>query len=167
MNKNKTTSIVLTALFSALCCVATMVVRIPSPLGGYINLGDGLCLLAGLTLGPVYGFAAAGLGSALADALSGYFIYIPATFLLKGALATAVWWLFKKVFKAKTLKQLIGCCALAQLITPIGYFLYEWMLYGIGAAAAIPGNLLQGVAGVVIAALLYPVIKNTFKEERL
>ena len=33
---------------------------------GYLNFGDGLCLLAGWILGPWYGFAAAGLGGALA-----------------------------------------------------------------------------------------------------
>ena len=50
-------------MFAALSCAATMVIRIPTPIGG-------LCLLAGWILGPWYGFAAAGLGSALADLLA-------------------------------------------------------------------------------------------------
>ena len=49
MKTNKTksiTTIVFTALMAAMCCVATMVIRLPSPMGGYLNLGDGLCLLS-------------------------------------------------------------------------------------------------------------------------
>lgn len=55
-------------MFAALSCAATMVIQIPIATG-YLNFGDGLCLLAGWILGPWYGFAAAGLGSALADLL--------------------------------------------------------------------------------------------------
>ena len=55
----------MTALFMALCCVATMVIQIPSPTQGYVNLGDCVVLLSGWLLGPWYGIAAAGIGSAL------------------------------------------------------------------------------------------------------
>ena len=54
------------ALLAALTCVATMIIKIPSPLKGYLNLGDCVVLLAGWMLSPTYGFLAAGLGSALA-----------------------------------------------------------------------------------------------------
>ena len=56
-------------MFAALSCAATMVIQIPIATG-YLNFGDSLCLLAGWILGPWYGFAAAGLGSALADLLA-------------------------------------------------------------------------------------------------
>ncbi|MBO5489614.1 MAG: ECF transporter S component, partial [Eubacterium sp.] len=77
--------IALTALFAALTCVATMVIRIPVPAtGGYLNLGDGFVILCGILLGPAYGFLAAGIGSGLADLLAGYTQYVPGTFLIKG-----------------------------------------------------------------------------------
>ena len=53
---NITKRIVMAALLTALTCVATMVVKIPSPLKGYLNLGDCVVLLSGWMLGPVYGF---------------------------------------------------------------------------------------------------------------
>ena len=53
-------------MFAALSCAATMVIQIPIATG-YLNFGDGLCLLAGWILGPWYGFAA---GSALAVLLA-------------------------------------------------------------------------------------------------
>lgn len=39
---------------------------------GYVNLGDCAVLISAWMLGPLYGGAAAGIGSALADLLSGY-----------------------------------------------------------------------------------------------
>ena len=44
-------------MFAALSCAATMVIQIPIATG-YLNFGDGLCLLAGWILGPWYSFAA-------------------------------------------------------------------------------------------------------------
>ena len=35
---NKTKKIVMAALLAALACVATMIIKIPSPLKGYLNL---------------------------------------------------------------------------------------------------------------------------------
>ena len=51
-----------TGVFAALCFVATVIVKIPQPSGGYFNLGDAFVLLSGWFLGPAYGAVAAGLG---------------------------------------------------------------------------------------------------------
>ena len=64
----------LTAVFMALICVATMVIQIPIPLG-YAHLGDCMILLATYLLGPVAGMLASGIGSAMADILTGYANY--------------------------------------------------------------------------------------------
>ena len=61
--------LVLSAMFAALCCVTTMLVQFPT-VAGYTNIGEGMCLLSGLVLGPWYGFFAAGIGSGLADLLA-------------------------------------------------------------------------------------------------
>ena len=39
-----------------------------------------------------------------------------------------------------------------------GYFLCEAMMYGMSAAASIPANFIQGVSGLAIAVVLYPVL---------
>ena len=83
----KLRKLVVTALLMALTCVATMVIQVPSPMNGYVNLGDCIVLLSGWLLGPVWGFAAGGIGSALADLLSGYAHYIPGTLIIKGLMA--------------------------------------------------------------------------------
>ena len=91
----KTKQIVTAALFAALACVATMVIKIPSPMDGYLNLGDCVVLAAGWLLAPGYGFLAAGLGSGLADLFSGYAAYAPATFAIKGLMALIAFYGFK------------------------------------------------------------------------
>ena len=84
------------ALFAALTCVMTMIVKIPVPAtGGYVNLGDCVVLLAGWVLGPMYGGAAAGLGSMLADLVSGYPLYAPGTFVIKACMAVCAWAVFR------------------------------------------------------------------------
>ena len=78
-------------MLAALTCIATMIIKIPSPLKGYLNLGDCVVLLSGWLLSPLYGFLAAGLGSGLADLISGYGVYVPATFIIKGVRAIAAY----------------------------------------------------------------------------
>ena len=90
--------LVLSAMFAALCCVTTMLVQFPT-VAGYTNIGEGMCLLAGLVLGPWYGFFAAGIGSALADLISGYAYYVPATFVIKGLVALVAALLLRPLLK--------------------------------------------------------------------
>ena len=90
-----TKKIVMASMLAALCCVATMIIKIPSPLKGYLNLGDCVVLLSGFMLSPLYGFLAAGVGSALADIFSGYLVYAPATFVIKGIMALIAFYGFK------------------------------------------------------------------------
>ena len=79
MENQKVRKLVLSALMAALVYVATSIIQIPSPVNGYVNLGDCFVLLSGWLLGPWYGAAAAGIGSMLVDLLSGYGHYVPGT----------------------------------------------------------------------------------------
>lgn len=164
--KNTTQKIVMTAMFSALICVATMIVKIPSPLKGYINLGDCIVLLAGWLLSPVYGFLAAGIGSALADLFSGYAVYAPVTFVLKGAMAIVAYYGYKLMSKkAKDIPSRIVSGTFSEGLMISGYFLFEGLLYGFAPSALnIPANAVQGVAGLILGILLIRVFeKNKIK----
>ena len=123
--KTKTQKMVLAALIASLTCVATMLIKIPSPLKGYLNLGDCVVLVSGWVLSPLYGFLAAGIGSALADVFSGYIIYAPATFVIKGLMALAAYLIFKTLnTKLKvTYSRVIGGI-IAEIIMVLGYFLF-------------------------------------------
>ena len=160
---SKTQKLVLAALVAALACVATMVVKIPSPMKGYVNLGDCIVLIAGWILSPWYAFLAAGIGSALADLFSGYVIYVPATFFIKGTMALIAYVIFRVLKKAtgRFFACLIGGVS-AELWMVLGYFLFEGVLYGFGPSLVnIPANAAQGVAGVVLGIVLIKALEKT------
>ena len=149
-------------MLAALCCVATMIIKIPLPLKGYLNLGDCIVLLSGWLLSPVYGFMAAGLGSALADLFAGYVTYAPATFLIKGLMALIAFIGFKfmhKRFGNLTARMISG--AAAEIFMIAGYWLFEGFLYGFGASAVnIPANGVQGIAGLVLGVVLTKIFER-------
>lgn len=160
---SKTQKIVVAALMAALACVATVIIKIPSPLKGYLNLGDCIVLLSGWLLSPGYGFLAAGLGSALADLFSGYATYAPATFLIKGIMALIVFACFKPMHKriGKLPAQIIGG-VLAEIAMVAGYFVFEGFLYGFAPSLVnLPANAAQGIAGIVIGLILIKVLEKT------
>ncbi len=77
--------LITSALFAAVVCAATLVIRIPVPAtSGYINLGDSMVFVSALLFGARIGGIAGGVGSALADILAGYGWYAPATLIIKG-----------------------------------------------------------------------------------
>ena len=161
--------LVFAALIAALACVATLVIHIPSPLGGYINLGDCIVLAGGWLLGPVYGFLAAGIGSALADVLLGYFVYAPATFLIKGLVAAFACVMLKSLGKIKN-KYLAFIISgiLAESVMVAGYFVFEGFMYGfVESLVNIPPNVVQSVAGVAVGTLLFALIDKTGAAKRL
>ncbi|MGN0252093.1 MAG: ECF transporter S component [Oliverpabstia sp.] len=153
--------LVITALFAALACVATMSIRIPTPgTNGYIHPGDAVVILSGIILGPVYGFLAGGIGSAMADLLGGYFIYVPITLIIKGLIALFSGIVYQRFGKTKKSRYI---CVILGGITDIvlvagGYFICEFFMYGAVAAASIPANLIQGAGGLIISLVLYPIL---------
>lgn len=159
---SKTKRIVITALMAAMVCVATMIIKIPSPMKGYLNIGDCIVLLCGWLLAPGYGFVAAGLGSALADMFSGYLTYAPATFLIKGSMALIAFACFKLMNKriGKLPSQIIGA-VLAEIVMVLGYYVFEGFMYGfIPSAVNIPANAVQGAAGLILGIILVKVFER-------
>ena len=168
MTDSKIRKLVLAALMAALCTVMTMVIQVPSPMQGYVNLGDCAVLISAWMLGPLYGGAAAGIGSALADLLSGYAHYVPGTFAIKLVMAVAAALIFRAATKkglsasSVLLGQIVGG-VVAEVIMVLGYFAYAslWLGKGLAAAASIPGNIVQGVFGLVAATVVYTVLSRS------
>ena len=161
--KTKTKKIVIAALIAALACIATMIIKIPSPLKGYINLGDCVVLTAGWMLSPAYAFLAAGLGSAFADIFSGYATYAPATFVIKGLMALIAFYGFKLLYKKLgNMPSRIISGVLAEMVMVLGYFVFEGFLYGFGASLVnIPANCIQGIAGLILGCILIKLFEKS------
>lgn len=162
MKQTHLIKMILTALFAALTCVFTLVVQVPSPMSGYINLGDCMVLSSGWLLGGGYGFLAAGIGSMLADLFTGYAHYAIGTFLIKGIMAALAAFLFAALAKALHSRPAgrILSALISEAFMVLGYFFYAGLFLGKGVAAAtsIPGNLVQGVIGAVAGILLTGVL---------
>ena len=103
----------------------------------------------------------------LADLLLGYGHYAPGTLVIKGLMALAAALLYKALGKntaASLVSGLVG-----EVIMVAGYFGYAALLLGkgIGAAASVPGNLVQGAVGLVAGFLLLQVAHRTHLEEKI
>ena len=143
MSDKKVRKLVVSALMAALTYVATMVIRIPSPMDGYVNLGDCFVLL------------------------SGYGYYAPGTFVIKGLDALVAALIFKAMGRTSVAAIVSGL--VGEIIMVVGYFGYAALLLGkgIGAAASIPGNLVQAAMGLVIGFVLLKITQKTRIAEKL
>lgn len=141
-----TKELCITALFTAIICVATLVIQIPIPLG-YAHLGDCMILLAASILNPICGLFAAGIGSALADILSGYAIWAIPTLIIKSFMPLIAYILFKK----KSFIFTFTGAVLSLLFMTLGYvvagsIIYQSIALGITQT---PGLLLKSLVNLV------------------
>ncbi len=158
--KIKTSDLTLTALFAAMVCVATILIKIPVPATqGYIHFGDAFVILAGIFPGMGLGMLSAGIGSGLADLFSGYPVYSPVTFGIKALCAITVSLIYKKTahrIPSPMARLILGGIASTAIVTG-GYLIFELILYGSAAFVEIPMNLIQGGSGIAISCALYPL----------
>lgn len=161
--RGRTRMLVMAALFAALGYVATRVLMVPSPTGGYMNMGDAVVLLGAFLLGPLWGAVAGGLGPALADLLAGYAAWVPGTLVIKAAMGLLAGGLYQVL--GRKAWALPVCGILAESVMVVGYWLYDGLfIVGsiMGAAVGIPSNLVQGGFGLVVSTLLALALrKNT------
>lgn len=165
----RTRQMVLAAMFVALGCVATMLVQIPSPTNGYLNLGDAVVLLGAYLLGPAYGAVAGGAGPALADLLSGYAMYVPGTLVIKALMGLTAALLYRALGRRTWAPAVCGLAA--ESIMVAGYLLYDGVLAAAGggdfslalaaSAAGIPSNLVQGAFGLAVSTLLVLALRRS------
>ncbi|MCI8328078.1 MAG: ECF transporter S component [Oscillibacter sp.] len=161
-------ALALTGLFAALSCAGTLALQVPSPTGGYLNLGDAVVILGAWLLGPAYGAVAGGIGPAMADLLSGYAAYVPATLIIKALMAVTAAGLYQALGK----RGLILCAAAAEIPMVAGYWLFDALLVSLssgaalplclaGSAAGIPSNLVQAVFGAAASTLLAMALRRS------
>ena len=137
-------------VFSAFIFLATQL-KIPTAIG-YANLGDGLILAASYFLGP-FAFFPAAIGSALADLIAGYPVYIPATFVIKGLMGLTAGYLLRK--DGISFVRRLLAAVLSEMLMVGGYFLFETLLYGIVAASgSLIANAVQGAVGIAVGLAL-------------
>lgn len=147
---NKTKLIVLNGLMIAFVCVATMVIQIPVPMTeGYVNLGDSIIFVTSIVFGPIPGMVAGGIGSALADILTGYSHWAIFTLIIKGLEGYIVGFIVRK--NTNLVKNIIATL-LGVIVMVCGYLLAGGFLQGslIVSLGSVPSNIIQGIMSMII-----------------
>lgn len=155
-NNDKIIKLVTAALLAAMTCIVTMTIQIPIGSGGYIHPGDAFVLISGIILGPIYGGLAAGIGSMMADLLSGYTQYALATLIIKFIAAMLGGYSYRHIRKS----SIILAGIFGGIVVTAGYFITDGILSGTlaGGLPYAPFNLLQNVMGIVLAFIILPLL---------
>lgn len=184
-----TKKLVLTALLAALT-VAGSAVRITVPLDiagtSSFHLGNILCALSGILLGPLYGGLAAGIGSAIYDILNPLYISeCWLTFLMKGAygvVAGLIAWRGKTAWSASSrlsylwalLATLGGALTYAALYLAKSYFYSGLLIHGLAPEAALltvvgklPATTFNAAIAVICAPLLAIAVDKALEKAHL
>lgn len=153
--KMRTADIAVTAVMTALVIVFTSFIKVPIGAGGYIHLGDLMILLSASILPLPFALLSSCVGAALSDVIVGAPIWAPFSLIVK---ALIVLCFTAKKDKILCARNFIGC-GLSCIITVVGYFFSEVIIYGNwGAYVSMPWNLVQAV----VAAVGYIVIGIAF-----
>lgn len=181
--KLTTKKIVLTALMAALTCAGSgMRIIMPLSIAGTtaFHLGNVMCALSGILLGPWLGGLGAGLGSMIFDMLHpAYISECWITFLFKGAyglLAGLVchagsknWGYGKAILGA-----LAGALTYAALYLAKSYFYNGLLVEGLTSDAAmltvigkLPATIFNGAVAVIFAPILAVAIRKALAKARL
>lgn len=156
----RTQRIVATSLMMGLIVVSTMFIRIPIPLTtGYVHLGDAMIFLSVIILGTRYAAIASSFGSTMGDLLSGFAMWAPWTFVIKGIMAIIAGLIFQSFMrnnKNGLTKAAIIAMIPAGIFMVIGYFIAEGFMYGswVTPWIGVPWNIGQFVVGIIISLII-------------
>ena len=147
MNATRLRRLCQCAIFAAVIYVFTAYLHVPS-FNGYTHIGDGFLYLAASLLPTGYAAAAGAVGAGLADLLSGYSIWAPATLVIKALTACFFTSRAPSFLCRRNLWALLPAAALCGA----GYYLYECAITGNFAAptAGIPGYLIQSALSSLV-----------------
>lgn len=191
MNQSKSKKAVLmlcmTAMMAALVALGSKLeIQIPSILGtNRFHLGNVMCALSGLLLGPWWGALASGLGSAIFDLFDPIRIAeAPITFVTKGVYGLVAGAVYFKVFKGKSnyvneaVASALAAVSYIVLYLAKSFFYNGLLIKGLTADAAwlavlerIPTSVFNGIVAVIFAPILgvalHKALKAAHLEEKL
>ena len=129
-------------------------------------------IFSGLILGAlggrqgfVWGAAAGGIGSALADIIGGFGLFAPITLVAKGAEGALAAWASGRVKVMHWIFLLLGGSAMVAV-----YFIAETMMPNIGlqgAVAELLPNLIQAGGGIAGGRIAYAAFARIVNKEQL
>lgn len=151
MKKKSIKQLCLSATFAAIVFVLTAYIQIPSH-AGYVHVGDSFIYLAACLLPAPYAMSVGVTGALLADCLTGYAIWAPASVVIKAVTALFFSYKTEKIINLRNLLALLPSAA----VCIGGYYLYEAFISGnfIAPLAGMIGSLVQSL----ISSILFVIV---------
>lgn len=180
---HSTKKMVLAALMAALTVVGSgLRITLPLDIAGTtsFHLGNIMCALSGILLGPWLGGLAAGLGSAIYDMLNPLYISEAwITFLFKFTYGLMAGLVVRgrennSNYLRTSLAAAAGAVSYAALYLAKSYFYNGMLLQGLTSEAAIitvisklPATIFNGVIAILFAPMLAAAIRTALKQNHL
>lgn len=177
-----TRKIVFIAMMAALTAAGSALrITMPLSIAGTtsFHLGNIMCALSGILLGPWFGGLAAGLGSAIYDMFNPLFIQEAwLTFLMKGVYGLCAGFIAhtgkqEPGYVKSVLASFAGAVSYAVLYLIKSYFKAIWV-QGVAANAAwivvldkLPATVFNGVVAIIFAPILAVAINKALKKNHL
>lgn len=154
MKQQKLKYMCLTGVFTAVIFIFTAYLHIPSHTG-YTHVGDAFVYLAACLLPLPYAAFAGAAGAFLADALTGFALWAPASIIIKAA---ATIFFTAKANRVMTMRNALALLP-ASVLCIGGYYGYEALITGntIAPLAGLWGYLTQCVLSSVLFLILATV----------
>lgn len=168
-SKFTTKDMVETALLTALVFVATAFINVKLPIlssGGLVHLGTVMLYVAAIVFGKEKGAIAGAVGMAIFDLSSGWALWAPFTFVIRGIMGYmvgAITWSKNKNGNNLIVNAFAMILSGAWMI--VGYYITEGILYGnwVSPMASIPGNVAQIVIGMILGLPIAKALKKYVK----
>ncbi len=147
MNNNKIKHMCLSGVFTCIVFVFTAYLHIPSHTG-YTHIGDGFIYLAACLLPLPYSAFVGAVGALLADCLTGFAIWAPASVIIKTVTVLFFSCHGEKIIRPRNLIALIP----SAILCSGGYYLYDTLITGsfIAPLTGIPGYITQSVLSSIL-----------------
>ncbi|HLW22134.1 MAG TPA: ECF transporter S component [Sphaerochaetaceae bacterium] len=164
--------IALMAVLTAVVVVFTLIVRVPTPIKGYISLCDVVITFAAFLFGPWVAAIAGGLGTGIADLIGGYAQWAPLSFVIHGVQGMLIALIARVGVKQGVpgdakLPAMIAGGVVGMIVMTGGYYLAGGVLYGFEAALVeIPLNLMQSGVGLVLGIAVAKAVLKAYPPVR-
>ncbi len=187
MNESKNRTLIVricvVAVMAALVALSSKLqIQVPAVVGvSRFHLGNTMCALSGILLGPWWGGLASGLGSIIFDLTDPMYIAeTPITFVTKGLYGVVAGAIFFKVFRRKSnyVSEVVstGAAAATYIILYLAknFFYNGMLLHELSASASwvamlqkAPSSVFNGVVAVIIAPILSVALYKALKAAHL
>lgn len=154
--KFTTRDLVETSLLISLVFIATKFINIRLPIsinGGLIHLGNTMLFISAIGFGKKKGAISGAFGMALFDLVSGWTMWAPFTFIVRGIMGYiigSISWSNGKC--GNNTATNIFAVIISGIWMLVGYYITEVILYGnlVAPLTSIPGNITQVIIGLII-----------------